>query len=114
MATPSLQIQISDPELKLLQTLVYQECGMFFDERRVHFLQDRLQRRLKITGLNSFYSYYQLLTSREGRVELAALVENLTVNETSFFRNKPQIDLFHKKTLEEILNRKQSRRDYSR
>jgi chemotaxis protein methyltransferase CheR len=86
---------------------------MFFDERRMHFLQDRLQRRLKITGLNSFYSYYQLLTSREGRAELSALVENLTVNETSFFRNKPQLDLFHKKTLEEILNRKQSRRDYS-
>src|SRR5947199_3194781 len=113
MATPAIQLQISEPELKLLQTLVYQECGMFFDERRVHFLQDRLQRRLKITGLNSFYSYYQLLTSRDGLAELAALVENLTVNETSFFRNKPQLELFHKKTLEEILSRKQSRRDYS-
>src|SRR5205807_1605883 len=85
-----------------------QECGMFFDERRMHFLQDRLQRRLKVTGLDSFYSYYRLLTSREGRAELAALVENLTVNETSFFRNKPQLDLFHKKTLEEILNKKAS------
>src|SRR5438445_11481906 len=113
MASPSLNLVITEPELKLLQTLVYQECGMFFDERRVHFLQDRLQRRLKITGLDSFYSYYRLLTSRDGRSELAALVENLTVNETSFFRNKPQLDLFHKNTLEEILSRKQSRRDYS-
>ena len=50
MATPSLQIQISEPEYKLLQTLVYQECGMYFDERRAHFLQDRLQRRLKVCG----------------------------------------------------------------
>ncbi|MCU1306797.1 MAG: methyltransferase, CheR-type [Acidobacteriaceae bacterium] len=113
MATPSINLSITEPELKLLQTLVYQECGMFFDERRVHFLQDRLQRRLKITGLDSFYSYYRLLTSREGRAELAALVENLTVNETSFFRNKPQIELFHKNTLEELLHRKQSRRDFS-
>src|SRR3954462_15943787 len=113
MASPSLNLLITEPELKLLQTLVYQECGMFFDERRIHFLQDRLQRRLKVTGLNSFYSYYQLLTSREGRAELAALVENLTVNETSFFRNKPQLELFHKKTLEEIMHRKQARRDYS-
>jgi chemotaxis protein methyltransferase CheR len=113
MATPSINLSITEPELKLLQTLVYQECGMFFDERRVHFLQDRLQRRLKITGLDSFYSYYRLLTSRDGRPELAALVENLTVNETSFFRNKPQLDLFHKNTLEEILHRKQQRRDFS-
>ena len=113
MATPTIQLQISDPELKLLQTLVYQECGMFFDERRVHFLQDRLQRRLKATGLDSFYSYYRLLTTREGKTELAALVENLTVNETSFFRNKPQLDLFHKVILEEILHRKQQRRDFT-
>src|SRR6185312_17405835 len=110
MAAPSLNLVITEPELKLLQTLVYQECGMFFDERRIHFLQDRLQRRLKATGLTSFYSYYQLLTSRDGRAELAALVENLTVNETSFFRNKPQLDLFQKNTLEDLLHRKQARR----
>src|SRR5437763_11583958 len=113
MASPSLNLDITEPELKLLQTLVYQECGMYFDERRVHFLQDRLQRRLKTTGLDSFYSYYRLLTSREGKAELAALLENLTVNETSFFRNKPQLELFHKTTLEDILHRKQTRRDFS-
>ncbi|MGH9670200.1 MAG: CheR family methyltransferase [Terriglobales bacterium] len=113
MATASVAVQLTEPELKLLQTLVYQECGMFFDERRIHFLQDRLQRRLRATGLDSFYNYYRLLTSRDGKAELSALVENLTVNETSFFRNKPQLDLFGKQILEEILNRKQSRRDWS-
>ncbi len=113
MATPSLSIAISEPELKLLQTLVYQECGMYFDERRVHFLQDRLQRRLKACKLDTFYSYYRLLTSREGKEELSALLENLTVNETSFFRNKPQLELFQKTILEEILHRKQARRDWS-
>ena len=113
MATASVTVQLTEPELKLLQTLVYQECGMFFDERRIHFLQDRLQRRLRATGLDSFYNYYRLLTSRDGKAELSALLENLTVNETSFFRNKPQLDLFGKQTLEEVLSRKQSRRDWS-
>ena len=113
MATSSITVQLTEPELKLLQTLVYQECGMLFDERRIHFLQDRLQRRLRATGLDSFYSYYRLLTSRDGKAELSALLENLTVNETSFFRNKPQLELFGKQTLDEILSRKQSRRDWS-
>jgi chemotaxis protein methyltransferase CheR len=111
MASPA--IPLSESELKLLQTLVYQECGMFFDERRSHFLQDRLQRRLRACRLESFFSYYRLLTSREGRAELAALLENLTINETSFFRNKPQLDLFHKVTLEELLREKHSRQDFS-
>src|ERR1051326_5830162 len=99
MATPTIQIQITDAELKLLQNLVYQECGMHFDDRRLHFLQDRLQRRLKSCGLDSFYAYYRLLTSREGKTELLNLLENLTVNETSFFRNRPQLELFQKVVL---------------
>jgi len=109
----STTIPITEPELKLLQTLVYQECGMYFDERRAHFLQDRLQRRLKACRLDTFYSYYRLLTSREGKAELSALLEILTVNETSFFRNKPQLDLFQKQILEEMLHRKQDRRDWT-
>jgi len=113
MASPGLQLQLSEPELKLLQTLVYQECGMHFDSRRAHFLQDRLQRRVRECQLDSFYSYYRLLISREGKEELSKLLENLTVNETSFFRNKAQLDLFHKHVLDDLLRRKQERRDFS-
>src|ERR1700751_4545597 len=113
MGTITAQINLTEAELKLLQTLVYQECGMYFDERRSHFLKDRLQRRLKACQVDSFYSYYRLLTSREGRTELALLLENLTVNETSFFRNRPQLELLQKTVLEDILRRKQERRDYT-
>src|SRR6202158_4338464 len=107
--TPAL----TDAELKLLQTLVYQECGMHFDDRRTPFLQDRLQRRLKECQLDSFYSYYRLLISQQGKQELSRLLENLTVNETSFFRNKAQLDLFQREVMDDILRRKQARREYS-
>jgi len=113
MASPALQVQLSDAEMKLLQALVYQECGMYFDSRRAHFLQDRLQRRLRECRLDSFYSYYRLLISEEGKQELSRLLENLTVNETSFFRNKAQLDLFHKHVLDEILRRKQEKGEFS-
>src|SRR2546429_1592480 len=113
MSTSTVPSQLTDAELRLLQALVYQECGMHFDERRSHFLQDRLQRRLKECQLDSFYSYYRLLISKEGKAELSQLLENLTVNETSFFRNKAQLDLFHKHVLDELIRRKHAQRDYS-
>src|SRR6202171_5703777 len=113
MSSPALAIQLSDAEMRLLQALVYQECGMYFDARRTHFLQDRLQRRLRECRLDSFYSYYRLLISEAGKQELICLVENLTVNETSFFRNKAQLDLFHKHILDDLMRRKQAQRDYS-
>jgi chemotaxis protein methyltransferase CheR len=105
--------QLTEPELKLLQALIYEQCGMCFDERRVHFLQDRVSRRLRACQMDSFYGYYRLLTSAAGKGELAVLLENLTVNETSFFRNKPQLELFQKTCLEECLHRKQMRRDFT-
>lgn len=113
MSTSVIPIQLSQAEQKLLQALIYEECGMFFDENRIHFLQDRLQRRLRIIGLDTFYEYYRLLMSSEGKSELTTLLENLTVNETSFFRNKPQLDLFHKAILEQIIDHKQQRRDFT-
>src|SRR5438874_12533050 len=113
MSTPAIAVQFSEAELRLLQTLIYQECGMYFDARRTHFLQDRLQRRLRECRMDSFYSYYRLLISEQGKQELTQLLENLTVNETSFFRNKAQLELFHKHILDELLRRKQERRDYS-
>ena len=112
MGTAGVQMQLTEAELKLLQALVYQECGMHFDSRRTHFLQDRLQRRVRECQLDSFYSYYRLLISKDGKQELARLLENLTVNETSFFRNKAQLDLFHKHILDELLRRKQQQRNF--
>src|SRR5438445_9487298 len=112
MSTSTVPSQLTDAELRLLQALVYQECGMHFDERRSHFLQDRLQRRLKECQLDSFYSYYRLLISQQGKQELSRLLENLTVNETSFFRNKAQLDLFQREVMDDILRRKQARREY--
>ena len=113
MASSTSPADFSEPELKLLQTLIYQECGMYFDDRRTHFLQDRLQRRLRAVNVPSFYDYYRLLTSPAGRAELSALLENLTVNETSFFRNRPQLELFQKTVLEDLLHHKQERRDFN-
>jgi chemotaxis protein methyltransferase CheR len=114
MATPGAAPApiLTEAELRLLQALVYHECGMHFDERRTHFLQDRLLRRLRECRADSFYAYYRLLVSPEGKQELCKLLENLTVNETSFFRHKAQLDLFQKHVLEELLKHKQARREY--
>src|SRR5690349_22828380 len=111
ISTPAPAGSLSESELKLLQVLVYQECGLHFDERRTHFLQDRLLRRMRACQTQSFYSYYRLLTSSEGKREMSVLLENLAIHETSFFRNKAQFDLFHKVIMEELLQRKQERRD---
>ena len=94
MSTLTTQVPLTDAELKLLQTLVYQECGMYFDERRTHFLHDRLQRRLKACQMDSFYSYYRLLTSREGKQELVGAARKSDRERNQFFPHSPAARTF--------------------
>ena len=103
--------ELSGAELKLLQSLLSQECGVYCDDVSFPLLQERARDRLRNRGLDSFYSYYRLLTSREGKQELAALVENAPLRPSGFFHDKPQLELFQKVILEELLRRKHARRD---
>jgi len=86
---------------------------MYFDDRRTSFVQDRVQRRLKDCHLDSFYSYYRLLISQQGKQELSRLLENLTVNETSFFRHKAQMEFFQRNVMDDILKRKEELREFT-
>jgi hypothetical protein len=104
---------LTEAELKLLQTLVYQECGMHFRRAPHPFSSGPAAAPPEGVPVDSFYSYYRLLISPQGKDELAKLLENLTVNETSFFRHKAQLDLFQKTVLEEMFKHKSSRREYS-
>jgi len=107
------QVGLSGAELKLLQSLLYQECAVFIDEARIPLLQERVRQRLQACRFDDFYNYYRLLTSREGKRELGALLENVSARETGFFRNKPQLELFQKAILDELLTRKVARREWT-
>lgn len=107
------QVVLSGSDLKLLQSLLFQECGVYYDESCIPFLQERVRGRLQARKLDTFYSYYSLLTSPEGREELGELLENVTLRESGFFHNKPQLELFQKVILEDLLRRKHTRRDWT-
>src|SRR5438132_1455676 len=96
-------LELTGAELKLLQSLLFQECGVYHDDSCVPFLQERVRDRLAAKRLNSFYDYYRLLTSREGKQELSEMMENVTLRESGFFDNKPQFELFQKVILEDLL-----------
>jgi chemotaxis protein methyltransferase CheR len=96
---------LTSEEFNLFRNLIYQESGMVFRENKKEFLEYRLARRMKATAIATPYWYYRFLT--EHRVEeLPRLFEELTINETSFFRNVPQIELFRNRALPEVAARK--------
>ncbi len=100
---------LTDDEFKLFSQLIYDESGISIKEAKREFLQVRLQKRLQANQLISYYRYYKLVSDKnQGQRELLDLVDSLTINETSFFRNRPQFDIFADMVIPELLQRKSS------
>ena len=106
--------KISDMEFKQLRDFIYKISGIYIQERRKYLIESRLGNRLNELGLEAFSEYLKILTSPTTRdKELDKLFEQITTNETSFFRDLKQLDAFRNFVLDywlkkqEAANRKQ-------
>ncbi|MBI2355131.1 MAG: protein-glutamate O-methyltransferase CheR [Deltaproteobacteria bacterium] len=99
-------MSISDKDFEQLRDFIYNICGMYFHSTKKYFLESRLTRRMDATGTNSYQDYYQLLKSLRGGEELKFLMDEITTNETYFFRNVPQLNALETKLLPEIVESK--------
>ncbi|MBI4911286.1 MAG: protein-glutamate O-methyltransferase CheR [Acidobacteria bacterium] len=89
-------------EFTALRDFVYTKSGIFFAESKQYFLENRLSRRLGDLNLSSYMAYLDLLQGPRGREELKLLFIEVTTNETSFWRNPPQIEAFQKVVMPEV------------
>ena len=80
-------IPLPEDVFRLLRDFIHDYCGIFFDDGSKFLLERRLNRRLEQHQLKSFEEYYHFLRyDRKREEEIIVLVDNLTTNETYFFR----------------------------
>ncbi|MGE4441710.1 MAG: protein-glutamate O-methyltransferase CheR [Desulfomicrobium sp.] len=78
---------MTDKELKQFSEFIYSELGIKITQTKKTMLQARLQRRLRTLGMKSYGEYLEYLQSLKGlEVELPQMVDAVTTNTTSFFR----------------------------
>ncbi|MCX8111064.1 MAG: protein-glutamate O-methyltransferase CheR [Syntrophorhabdaceae bacterium] len=79
-----------------LRDFIYEKTGIFFAENKIYLLESRLSNRLNELGFMSYDDYYFFLKygNEDSKKELVHLLDVVTTNETSFFRNPPQLDAF--------------------
>lgn len=88
-------INLSDEIFYKLKNLIYDISGIYFNEQKKYLLETRLSRRLSILDLPNFEDYYNYLKySPKRKSEIKELLNSVTTNETSFFRDLPQLDVF--------------------
>lgn len=73
-----------------MQALIYREAGIHLSSAKKALLVGRLSRRLRELGIERFNTYYDRVVADETGTELVILLDAITTNETSFFREPRQ------------------------
>ena len=96
MTAPLTTMIMSLQDFLAIRDFIYARTGIFFNESKQYFLENRLQRRLQELTMSSYRDYLGHLQGAQGKEELKQLFNEITTNETSFWRNPPQIEAFQK------------------
>lgn len=104
------EIKITNDEFIILRDFLYEQCGIFVGENRKYLMENRLNTRLRELGLHSFSEYHNYLRyDKNKKAELNELFINMTTNETSFFRNNIQLDIFRDKVLAKLIQEQRAK-----
>ena len=96
--------KIQPRDFTVIRDLIMERTGIFIRDSRSDYLEYRVKERMLANSITEFEEYYyQLKYSTATTGEFQELINLITVQETSFFRNPEQIDSFKKTILKEIL-----------
>jgi chemotaxis protein methyltransferase CheR len=100
--------RMTDREFRMFAELLRRHCGIHFAPEARFLLENRVARRVRELELASFAAYHYLIRSSSPTTgELARLVDELTTNETYFFRERSQLSaLIEEIVAERLLERR--------
>lgn len=97
-------IKLSDKTFVDWRQYIYDLTGIYFQDNKKYLLESRLLKRIIFLKLDSFEKYLEYLKFDVQRErELKYLYEVITINETFFFRNQPQLDALVTSVIPELL-----------
>jgi len=97
----------SHPDLIRIRDVVCQVAGIFHPDNKLASLLDHCGRRMRELKTPSLRQYFEFLTNQPTRQsELAALLNEITIGETCFFRSQPQLDALRQIVIPKILETK--------
>jgi len=90
---PSLVAAAPDSHLLRIRDLIYKAAGIFQPDNKLRLLEDRCRRRMVVLQVPGVREYLDRLNHPiSGREEMVKLLNEVTIGETCFFRNQPQLD----------------------
>ncbi len=98
-------LKVSPEELTLIASLVRDISGIFLDQTKAYLVESRLGPVAEEFGCASFKDlYFKARNDAQGKM-IKRVIDSITTQETSFFRDRSPFDLFKFKLLPEMIDR---------
>ena len=91
--------EVSDRDLATIVRMVYEKSGITLHAGKRGLVSARLQQRLRHRGVATFRDYVKLLQEDVTGEELTAMLDAITTNHTSFFREPQHFEYLAKVVL---------------
>lgn len=95
---------LTDNDFHLFKDKIYQESGIHFSDINRPILESRIKERLKLKKMESPQDYFNIIIANKD--ELDYLLDSVTTNLTSFFRNEGHFNSLREEVIPEIIARK--------
>jgi len=103
---------ISVEQIQKLGQQIYLKLGLHFDDKKIYFLKTRVAKRMAALGMEDPREYVFLVSYADPKgLEMQALANLITTNETYMFREYDQLQAFANYCLPEVLSAKQASGD---
>jgi chemotaxis protein methyltransferase CheR len=100
-----MRISLSNTEFDALRVLLARAAGLVFDDARKESMAYSVAERMRAIGCRDVPAYLERLTDP---LERQQLLDEVTIQETHFFRNPPQIRALRQHVLPELLRHAES------
>jgi chemotaxis protein methyltransferase CheR len=100
--TAQATVPLSRSQFSEICRLVNERCGICLQNGKESLVKSRLAKRLRHLGLTSFSQYLKYLDDDRSRQELGSMIDALTTNKTSFFREFQHFEFIRSKILPEL------------
>ncbi len=105
------EVVLSEEDFQMISEIVYKHCRINLHTGKKELVRARLAKRLRQGNFSSFQEYMSyVLEDKTGR-EFSNLIDSLSTNLTSFFREKQHFEFLNDKLLPGIMERKKKNRN---
>jgi chemotaxis protein methyltransferase CheR len=106
------KLVLPDSDFSRIADLVYKHCGINLHGGKRELVRSRLAKRLRQGDFKTFSQYLNHVLQDNTGNEFSALVDTLSTNLTSFFREPRHFQFLNEEFLPRLLKRKQNNRDF--